>query len=173
MMIVSRRDSGLEVIFFKTHLGHGQDLVHLDLNDEQRAEIAGFLSLGVDRKAILERIRSSWSQEHFERIHLTNQKDLTNIEKFFNLNSQVIRDGNDLVSVESLIGELHSGDSDPILHYTDPYDETFGFVLVISTEGQRGMLEHYSSNVVAIDSTHGTNDYDFQLTTLMIIDENR
>ena len=137
-------------------MGHGKALAHLDLNDEQRAEIAGFLSLGIDRKAILEKIRSLWPQEHFERVHLTSQKDFSNIEKCFNLNSQVVRDRNDLVSVESLIGELHSDASHPILHYTDSYDGDFGFVLIISTEGQRGMLDQYSSNIIAIDSTHGT-----------------
>ena len=35
------------------------------------------------------------------------------------------------------------------------------------------MIEKYSKDIIAIDSTHGTNNYDFQLTTLKVVDENK
>lgn len=38
-------------------------------------------------------------------------------------------------------------------------------------EVQRSLLQQFGSNIIAIDSTHGLNNYDFELTTLMIVDE--
>ena len=46
-------------------------------------------------------------------------------------------------------------------------------ILGICSEGQRFILERFGGDVIAIDSTHGTNDYDFQLTTIMVVDEKR
>lgn len=33
------------------------------------------------------------------------------------------------------------------------------------------MLQHLGKNKVCIDSVHGTNGYDFDLTTLIVLDE--
>jgi hypothetical protein len=35
---------------------------------------------------------------------------------------------------------------------------------------QQRMLEKYGNNILMIDSTHGTNPYQIQLTTLMAVD---
>ena len=67
---------------------------------------------------------------------------------------------------------MQSSDSDPILFYQEPSDED-SFILIISTSAQLSMFNRYGSNIIAIDSTHGTNDYNFQLTTIMVVDENR
>ena len=46
------------------------------------------------------------------------------------------------------------------------------FYLIIMTDVQVHMLATFGVNgVVCVDSAHGTNAYDFQLTTLMIIDD--
>lgn len=45
--------------------------------------------------------------------------------------------------------------------------------LAIMNEGQVEMLQKFGGDIIAIDSTHGTNDYAFQLTTIMVLDENR
>ena len=44
-------------------------------------------------------------------------------------------------------------------------------MLVLSTPYQRNVLSKYLSEKALIDSTHGTNRYDFQLTTLMSVDD--
>ena len=36
---------------------------------------------------------------------------------------------------------------------------------------QKSMLIRHGDNIITIDSTHGPNPYDFQLTTVIIIDE--
>ena len=51
---------------------------------------------------------------------------------------------------------------------TIPKDD---FVLVVQTEFQCEMLKKYGSNAVCVDSTHGTNSYYFNLTTILVVDE--
>ena len=50
------------------------------------------------------------------------------------------------------------------------------FLLGWMNEAQCNMLQQYGTgpdSVVCIDSTHGTNSYNFHLTTLMVLDINR
>lgn len=45
------------------------------------------------------------------------------------------------------------------------------FCLIYMNRAQENILHKFASNILAIDSTHGLNIYDFELTTLMVIDE--
>ena len=45
------------------------------------------------------------------------------------------------------------------------------FCLILMNRSQLLMLKKFGSNIISIDSTHGLNQYDFELTTLMIVDE--
>jgi len=101
-------------------------------------------------------------------------QDLKNIAGSFDIKSDVLRNSNDLVSVESWIEEMQSSQNDPIIFYQEPSaDGSSHFMLALATRGQRFMLEKYGHNIIAMDSTYGTNDYDFQLTTVMVVDENK
>lgn len=53
---------------------------------------------------------------------------------------------------------------------SDAFEED-DFALCIQTRFQCDMLKKFGNNAVCIDSTHCTNQYDFPLTTLMVIDE--
>lgn len=33
------------------------------------------------------------------------------------------------------------------------------------------MLKNFGSKIISIDGTHGTNEYDFSLTTVMVVDD--
>lgn len=33
------------------------------------------------------------------------------------------------------------------------------------------MLQKFGGNIICVDSTHGLNPYDFELTTILVIDE--
>ncbi|KAE9523139.1 hypothetical protein AGLY_016453 [Aphis glycines] len=44
-------------------------------------------------------------------------------------------------------------------------------MLIILTETQKNVLEKFSSEKLCIDSTHGTNQYSFNLTTIIVNDE--
>jgi len=45
------------------------------------------------------------------------------------------------------------------------------FMLIILTETQKEVLKKFGSGKLCIDSTHGTNQYNFNLTTIVVIDE--
>ena len=45
------------------------------------------------------------------------------------------------------------------------------FVLAIQTEFQMRLYRRYSSKILCIDATHGTNAYWFKLITCIVVDE--
>lgn len=45
------------------------------------------------------------------------------------------------------------------------------FCLIVMNKCQSFMLKSFGHNVVTMDSTHGLNPYDFEMTTLMVLDE--
>lgn len=45
------------------------------------------------------------------------------------------------------------------------------FCLVLMTGFQKSMLDKFGSNIIAVDGTHGLNNYDFELTTVLVVDE--
>lgn len=47
------------------------------------------------------------------------------------------------------------------------------FILIIMTDAQCEILRKYGRDCICIDSTHGLNAYDFQLTTLLVLDDMR
>ena len=52
-----------------------------------------------------------------------------------------------------------------------PVIEEKDFILVIQTPLQAAMLKEFGNNIILIDSTHGTTGYDFQLITIVVVDE--
>lgn len=53
-----------------------------------------------------------------------------------------------------------------------PYIDEEEFLLGICTEAQIQLLNLYGKDCVMLDSTHGTNQYGFYLTTLLVHDKN-
>lgn len=106
-------------------------------------------------------------------------KDVDNIKRAYNIES---RDGkrheNDALSVDLWVQECQAmpteensvifykrqGESSNILAKND-------FCLIVMTKFQQMMFSKFGSNVICIDGTHGLNRYDFELTTIMVIDE--
>lgn len=68
------------------------------------------------------------------------------------------------------------GENSPVLIYK-PQGGHFAnlqhndFCLVLMTSAQKEMLLKFGNEKICIDSTHGTNPYDFQLTTILVIDD--
>ena len=52
-----------------------------------------------------------------------------------------------------------------------PVIEEKDFILVIQTPLQAAMLKEFGNNIILIDSTHGTTGYDFQLISIVVVDE--
>jgi hypothetical protein len=85
-------------------------------------------------------------------------------------------------SVDIWVEELRGmGDANPVLLYKRQGQEpdavlpglsASDFVLCIQTITQRQfMLQFGAGSVVCLDSTHGTNQYDFNLVTAMVVDD--
>lgn len=54
----------------------------------------------------------------------------------------------------------------PLLKYED-------FCIIIMNKSQQMMLTKFGPNIIAVDSTHGINNYDFELTTVVVVHEFR
>ncbi len=75
------------------------------------------------------------------------------------------------------VEEMRAMDYDPVVLFKQQGQEQLDdmdnaaecdFILGIQTEFQRDMLRKFGSNVICMDSTHGTNSYDFYLTTVLV-----
>ena len=95
----------------------------------------------------------------------------------------VYKDANDQTSVAVWVEELQAmGDDSPVILYkpqgvppsdmSELYISASDFVLGLQTITQRRfMLQFGKERAVCLDSTHGTNQYDFPLVTMMVIDD--
>lgn len=94
----------------------------------------------------------------------------------------VRKNPDDHMSVDIWVDELNSmGTDSPVILYKQqgaaPTDETGGmaacdFILCLQTIMQRQfMLQFGNGNMLCLDSTHGTNQYDFNLVTMMVVDD--
>ncbi|GFU11775.1 uncharacterized protein TNCV_4969661 [Trichonephila clavipes] len=167
--------------FCKTHLGHRNDIGHLSLTDFERQHIATKIASKIPFDEILDEIRDSVTDSKLERIHLlTKKKALYNIENCFNIGSNVIKHKDDGTSVDAWVNEIESKNDSCILFYKPqgvtsamyPELKSDDFVLIIMNDAQCEMLKKYVSDI-CIDGTHGTNGYDFELITLLILDDMR
>ena len=165
------------------HAGHKHDLRFVTLTEDERKCIVHLLQDDIPFSKILDKIRSGFAGPELERLHLLERADLKNICRDFGL-QKASSHQNDAASVRIWVEkERASASHDGIecsvrfVKFQGEEDSEWGldvddFVLVIMTDVQRVMLEKFGvGRVVCLDSTHGTNQYDFQLTTLMVIDD--
>ena len=146
----------------------------------KRQEFAAKIQRGVLREKILDDIRDSVTVNNFFRHHLLEKKDLLNIERAFGL-KDFQRHINDQDSVLAWITEWEkSADTNPILFckFQDEMVEGYDlskedFVLIIQSPFQRHMLQKFGTKGICcvFVCTHGTNAYDFLLTTCLVVDE--
>ncbi|VEN46173.1 unnamed protein product [Callosobruchus maculatus] len=170
----------VQVKFWKTHYGHSLDLGHTCLGKDTRKELAGKLQQGVTFQHILDQVRESdIKEEGLKRNHLLEKKDLHNIMRDFNLSHTFQKHNNDAISVHLWVEEMMGlGSLSPVLKYkrqneTDNrgiFDDN-DFFLVLMTEFQSQQLLKFGKDKICIDGTHGTNAYDIQLFSLLVVDE--
>ena len=173
MRVKHEKDSGrISVVFSNSHVGHIQELKHLNIPPDEREKLAADLSLRIPKNEILLNIRGSTS-DRINRLDLVTKKDLRNIGASYNLHSDVKMHGDDFTSISMWIERFQQLPDNPVLIYEPLNESNENFLLAIMNESQRYMLKKYGERVICIDSTHGTNQYDYQLTTLMVIDDNK
>ena len=72
--------------------------------------------------------------------------------------------------------EWEGQEYNPVVYYklqgqSDKLFKNQDFMIVLQTEHQKQMVEKFGQYGVCVDCTHGTNMYDFMLTTLLVVDE--
>ena len=163
----------------KTHYGHTSDLGHIHLSENTRLSVVRQLHQGVLFQHILDEIRDSIGGE-LKRIHLITRKDLHNIERSFHLNSTQ-RHKDDATSLQCWVNNCEGKETNPVLLYkgqglpqandTDNLSDN-DFVLCLQTPLQATLLKRFGDQkIFCIDSTHGTNSYNFTLVTVLVVDE--
>ena len=127
---------------------------------------------------IIDDIRDSETNQ-ISREHLVSKKDISNIKKQYNIEG-IRRYPNDLISVAEIVNEMEDLYYNPVILFkqqgeppsnccTDSAKENF--LLVLQTEFQSDMLCRHGRKGVCMDATYKINDYDFNLITLMVLDD--
>ncbi|GFU23451.1 uncharacterized protein NPIL_288011 [Nephila pilipes] len=182
MMTVSRRSidgvTEITVQYQSVHVGHDMEPGKLHLTKDERSALASSLEQGIPMAKILDETREAYSPG--QRFGLTTRKDLHNICRDYKIGKTGVLHSDDATSVTLMVKNMQDSPHDPVLIFKPVGDEMNGykkigteeFMLAIMNDAQEKLLELYGKQCVMIDSTHGTNQYGFQMTTLMVHDEN-
>ena len=148
-------------------------LGHIRIPNHIRQDITGQLAKGITIESILDRIRHS-TENGIAREHLVDRKDIINVKH--QLHVDLMEKGaKDTVSVHYWANELGRGDFNPVLLYNPQgvpghFLPKNGFLLGIQTKYQLDSLKRHGQKIICMDSTHKTNQYDFQLISVLFID---
>ncbi|GFR21199.1 MULE domain-containing protein [Trichonephila clavata] len=155
--IIKVRQSTENVVvqYFPNHKNHENQLEHLRLSESDRAAVAGRLKEGVGEKKILQDIREEITVDSGRKM-LIEKKDIHNIKRDFNINGYIKRH------------EVDVGQSGNDYGLKDE-----DFVLIIMTDFQKEMITKYGKDKICIDGTHGLNSYDFNLYSVLVVDEHK
>jgi len=169
------------VFYASTHNGHSMDIKHVALAPSERKKIAGMISKGIQFDDILNSVRDNLSPTEMSRLHLLERRDLKNITNEFHLGKVHCKK-----DAESLRGwvEMCRQENSELVRFVKYQGEvatdgsqdgriTIGdFMIVLMNDVQVQMLQQYGHHSLnCLDSTRGSNAFDFQLTTLLIIDD--
>lgn len=76
------------------------------------------------------------------------------------------------------MNECKTNEKKPVLFYKKQGVDMEGsdlnaeyFCIILMNSAQSEMLKKFGGNIVCVDSTHGLNSYDFEMTTVLVIDE--
>ena len=175
--------SGEVIVEVCNHHIHEAELAHLHLPDSIRAMIAAKLSDGVTISTILDSVRDN--VECIDRTALLCRQDVYNVKHQYNIEGTKLHE-NDHTSVSLWVDSLRSkeatdDDSDnPIFIFKQQGHEQTSdiddvgkndFLIGIQTCFQGEMLKKFGPAAICMDSTHGTNVYDFYLITILVLDD--
>ena len=111
-----------------------------------------------------------------DKIHKAHTRQyLHNVKAQFNIDG-IIRHKNDLTTVMAWVEEMSMLGYNPVLVFKPQGVVSSSaciddFLLVLQTHFQCDMLKQFGSNAICIDSTHGSNAYHFNLTSIVIVDD--
>ena len=160
------------------HHIHEKDLCHLRLPESLRKTIAAKLNDGVTISTILDSVRDN--VDKVDREALLCRQDIHNVGHQYNIDGIKLHE-NDLQSVSLWVDSMgEKCEDNPVILFKQQGKEQSDdlndlskddFIVAIQTSFQRDMLKQFGPNVVCMDSTHGTNSYDFFLISLLVLDD--
>ena len=168
----------ITVKYCSAHYNHDTKFAYLRMPERTRLDIASKLQKGVTTERILDDIRQEL-EGGLGREHLINRQDIRNIRLQYNIEG-IHKHSNDLSSVAAWVTEIKNCDHTSVLAFkaqgleqpnTMDNLSNDDFILCIQTPFQRDMFLKFGNDTICIDSTHGTNMYDFYLVTVLVIDE--
>ena len=174
MKVTEIENGKLYVEACHSHYGHRLQLQHVLLSKRQHRTIAAKIQQGISREKILADIRGDIISLQ-SKLHLIDKKDISNIKRSFNLN-KAQRHPNDQDSVAAWIWEWEGQPYNPVLFHklqgqkADVFEDE-DFIIVLQTEFQQQMFQQFGDKGICVDTTRGTNMYDFLLITMMVVDE--
>ncbi|XP_054932928.1 uncharacterized protein [Dermacentor andersoni] len=145
----------IKVRYQRNHYGHKPEIQHLRMSDKEKVSVAENLERGVPMKTILKRVRTSVASK-LRPVHLAECSTLHNIKQQFNIAAPEHSHTNDAISVDMWVLVMKEK----------------GETLVRLYKSQKELLEKLGpAGTVCLDSTHGTTEYQVELTTLLVLDK--
>lgn len=165
--------------FRSHHLEHDHDLAHFGLSRRQRQQVAGMLAAGLPFEDVLDKLQLSAGNARLSYLHLASRKDLHNIIREFGIVDNTMLHSNDADSVAAWVDRQTEGGTSMVRFVKYQHEDCMwdlrrdDFMLVLMSDVQSKALHTFSAqqHIVSLDSTHGTNEYNFLLTTLLVIDD--
>lgn len=135
----------------------------------------GKIGCGIPPNVVIDQLRNEFDCS-IKKENIITRKDVYNISVKFGLLHKYKLHDVDAISVDLQIKRFAQNYSNPIVLYKTQGTEYFpldtnDFMIIILTETQIAVLKKFSSEKLSIDSTHGTNQYNFNLPTIIVIDE--
>nr|XP_042899402.1 uncharacterized protein LOC122269597 [Parasteatoda tepidariorum] len=165
-----KTDTGtiIAVSYEASHIEHSCEVGRVPISKEQKVLLASQMSSGVPKSRLLYDIRQAFSPT--KHLSLTNNKDLHNICR---VDEDIILDVNENVSVQMHVHKLR--EEGQVLIYKIKEEDLSSypclkkdFYLGMMNSAQLKILQIYENDIVMIDSTHGTNQQGYLLTTIMV-----
>lgn len=117
--------------------------------------------------------------EELQRIHLLTNTDVLNIKKEYKI--EISKEKNEeikAIPIDQWVKECKSKppEENPVLFYKkqgtiSPLLDENEFCLIVMNHLQQLMLKKFGNNIIVVENTDELNNYNFNLTVLMIMDE--
>ncbi|XP_044749635.1 uncharacterized protein LOC123322613 [Coccinella septempunctata] len=174
-IIVKISTDGLySVTFVETHVGHDDDLRTKRLSKLQQNLLVEKLCAGIPKERIMKDARDTVQNGELERFNIITRADLAYLVRKYNINK--IRHDDDMVATALKVNEWNQQGKNFAFLFKkigEPYpglrDEDFalGFMNGIMEKKIRDF-----KNIICVDGTHGTNRNNWDLTIVLVKDEN-
>lgn len=126
---------------------------------------------------ILVQTRSDIDEDKPRRIDFLTRKDLNNIQKKCNVNSEEKKEPEeDYLSLELWVEQQRTSHNNFVTFFKKPGDisnclDKEDFCLIIMNKTQELALKQFGNNIVTVDSTHGLKSTCIYLTSVIVLDQ--